>query len=79
MFCHAGGVKAVKEILSAFPPPGEELLQALTSVLHVLSIHNEIIRRIFDRAYAAFSFCIVLLSSLLFPLYLYLFYSYIFF
>ena len=46
VFCHAGGVKMIKEILSVFPPPSDELLQAIGSILHVLSIHNEIIRRI---------------------------------
>lgn len=49
-FCHTGGMQIVKTILSAYPPPSEEILLWSTSILHVLSIHNAIIRRIIAAA-----------------------------
>eukprot|EP01112_Ceratiomyxa_fruticulosa_P015014 TRINITY_DN4367_c0_g1_i2.p1 TRINITY_DN4367_c0_g1~~TRINITY_DN4367_c0_g1_i2.p1 ORF type:complete len:1016 (-),score=186.85 TRINITY_DN4367_c0_g1_i2:92-3139(-) len=47
VFCHHNGVKQIRDILSStYPPPSMDVLLWLTSVLHVLSIHNPLIRRI---------------------------------
>ncbi|EGG14650.1 pleckstrin domain-containing protein [Cavenderia fasciculata] len=45
--CHSGAIQSITKLLtSQYPTPSNELILALTSIIHVLSIYHPLIRRI---------------------------------